>query len=152
MNNSATDTLSGSYGLASITMPDGTTQSVPARCVRKPNGTVTWIMLTEATLEAEARFANTAFAPHDHTAPTTAVLTPNARALETEKQIAYAHLLQFLGDPDRIIQQKGLDAERIAHMKKHPASLTMARSLCLLAGPKWREALTYIPKFYPGGA
>ena len=147
----ATDTLSGSYGAAKITMPDGTEMPVLVRKVTQPDGRVGWIILDDKVLAYEASLGSTDFRPNDQLPPSTEVLHKNTTIStdsDTRREVS-GDLIQFLGDPDRIIAQKGLDPDRLAHMKAHPASLTMARRLCQLAGSKWAQVLQYLPKYYP---
>jgi hypothetical protein len=150
----ATDTLSGSYGTAKILMPDG--QEVPclARKVDRGDGTYGWAIIDDRVIAFEASFANTDFVPADQLPPNTAAVTkkPDPTTITTEdttRRLVSGDLIQFLGDPDRILAQGGLDPERLAHLKAHPASVTMARRLCTLAGTKWQRVLAFIPKFYP---
>jgi hypothetical protein len=60
-----------------------------------------------------------------------------------------ADMIQFLGDPDRILARKQLDTERLKHLKAHPSSATMARRICTGIGGKWAEVARLIPHFYP---
>lgn len=148
----STDTLSGTYGVATIKLPDGTEVPVMARKVAHGDGSYGWAVIDDAQIAFEQRFADTATAPADLLTPKTAVLTKNPTTLtaqDTTARLVSADLVMFLGDPDRIIAQKGLDPERLAHLKAHPASVTMARRLCSLAGTKWQQVLQYIPKFFP---
>jgi hypothetical protein len=147
----ATDTLSGAYGAAKITMPDGTEVPVLVRKIVQPDGKAGWLVIDDKVMAYEASLGSTDFKPNDQLPPNTEVLHKNTTITtgnETRREIS-ADLIQFLGDPDRIIAQKGLDSDRISHMKAHPASLTMARRLCELAGSKWIQVLQYLPKFYP---
>lgn len=148
---SASDTLSGSYGVAALKLPDGTEVPCLARKIDRGDGTFGWVIIDDRVIAYEERQADTEFKAHDHLAPNTEVLDKKVtiRSDDTTQRHVSADLIQFLGDPDRIIENKGLDADRLAHMKAHPASLTMARRLCQLAGPKWQQVLQYLPKFYP---
>lgn len=150
----ASDTLSGTYGVATINLPDGTQLPVLARKVARGDGTFGWSVIDDTVIAFEERFAGTDMKPADHLPANTAVLTkkpvPTTITVdETTKRLVSADLIQFLGDPDRILAQKGLDPERLAHLKAHPASVTMARRLCTLAGSKWQSVLQYIPTYYP---
>lgn len=140
------ETLSGSYGAAKLTMPDGAEVPVLVRKVTNPDGTYGWIVLDDRALSFEASQAKTEFPARDLLPPSTAVLVRN-KISDTDK--VDADLGAFLGDPKRILAQKGLDSDRIEHLKKHPASLTMARRLCMLLGGEWSQVLQYLPKVYP---
>ena len=149
------DTLSGTYGVATIKLPDGSEVPVMARKVDRGDGSYGWVVLDDAVMDFERRFAEdgTKTVPADHLPPNTEVLTPKPRQTtitkdDTTKRLVSGDLIQFLGDPDRIIAQKGLDPERLAHLKAHPSSATLARSLCAVAGSKWQQVLQYIPKYY----
>jgi hypothetical protein len=145
-----TDTLSGTYGTATITLPDGSQVPVLARKITTGDK-VEWVVIDDRVIALEARFADTACKPDDFTTPRTDVLvkhTTIATANE-ERSLASGNLIQFLGDPDRIIANKALDPERLAHIKAHPSSLTLARALCQVAGSKWVQVLQYLPKVYP---
>lgn len=139
-----TDTLSGSYGTAETKMPDGTIVPVLVKKIIGPGGRVEWAIIDDRVIAFEAANAKTEFPAASLPTPTTAVLT---RKNDEED----AHLGAFLGEPNRIIQQGGLDPERLEHMKLHPASLTMARRLCSVVGGIWLQVLPLLPKFYPGG-
>jgi hypothetical protein len=150
----ASDTLSGTDGVATLNLPDGTQTPVLARKVPRGDGSFGWAVIDDSVIAFEERFAGTDMKPADHLPANTAVLTkkpvPTTITVdETTKRLVSADLIQFLGDPDRILAQKGLDPERLAHLKAHPASVTMARRLCTLAGSKWQSVLQYIPMFYP---
>lgn len=149
-----TDTLSGTYGTATITLPDGSQIPALARKVDRGDGSFAWIVIDDRTIAFEQRFSDTTTVPNDQAPVKTDVLTkkpvPTTITVDdTTRRLVSCDLIQFLGDPDRIIAQKGLDPERIAHLKLHPASVTMARRLCSLAGAKWQQVLPYIPKFFP---
>ena len=146
------DTLSAAYGVATVNMPDGTQMPVLARKVPRGDGSHGWALIDDTTIAFEERFAGTDMKPADHLPPGTEVLTKKPVTItvdDTTRRLVSGDLIQFLGDPDRIIAQKGLDPDKLAHMKLHAASATMARRLCLLAGTKWREVAKYIPTFYP---
>lgn len=140
------ETLSGSYGTAKLMMPDGAEVPVLVRKVANPNGSCGWIVLDDRVLSFEAAQAKTEFPAGDLLQPTTEVLVKK-KPTDTDK--VDADLGAFLGDPKRILAQKGLDSDRIEHLKKHPASLTMARRLCMLLGGEWSQVLQYLPKVYP---
>lgn len=146
------DTLSGNYGVAKMILPDGVEVPCLARKVDRGDGTFGWVIIDDRVIAYEQREADTEFKASDHVAPNTEAVTKNPTTItvdDTTKKYISGDLIQFLGDPDRIIAQKGLDPERIAHMKAHPASLTMARRLCQVGGSKWQQVLQFLPKFYP---
>lgn len=146
----ASDTLSGAYGTATMTLPDGSVVPMLARKV--VNGDkVDWIIIDDRTIAFEARFAETTCKPDDLVASKTDVLVKHTTITtdNEERQHATKNLIMFLGDPDRIIAQKGLDPERLAHIKAHPSSLTLARALCQVSGSKWINVLQYLPKVFP---
>ena len=149
-----TETLSGTYGVANIILPDGSQMPALARKIPRGDGSFGWAIIDDRVIAFEERFAGTDMKPADHLPSNTAVLTkkpisPTITVDETTKRLVSGDLIQFLGDPDRILAQKGLDPERLAHMRAHPASVTMARRLCTLAGSKWQQVLQYIPTYYP---
>jgi hypothetical protein len=147
----ATETLSGTYGTASMTLPDGTVVPMLARKV--VNGDrVNWVVIDDRTIAFESRFADTTCRPNDLVVTDTEVLVKRTtiRTDNEERQHASKNLIMFLGDPDRIIAQKGLDPDRLAHIKAHPTSLTLARALCQVSGSKWLQVLQYLPKVFPG--
>lgn len=146
----ASDTLSGAYGTATMTLPDGSVVPMLARKV--VNGDkVDWIIIDDRTIALEARFANDTCKPNDIVSNQTDVLVKRTtiKTDNEERQFATKNLIMFLGDPDRIIAQKGLDPERLAHIKAHPSSLTLARALCQVSGSKWINVLQYLPKVFP---
>lgn len=140
------DTLSGAYGAAKLTMPDGQEVPVLVRKITGPDGSVGWAILDDKVIAFEAAQAKTEFPAADFVGPKTSVLQKNT-ITDTDK--VDADLGAFLGDPKRILAQKSLDSDRIEHLKKHPASLTMARRLCLLLGGEWGQVLQYLPKVFP---
>ncbi len=146
------DTLSSTYGSATIKLPDGSEVPVLARKIARGDGSFGWLVLDDNAIEFERRFKDTTTVPADHLPPNTEVLTKNPTTIsksETTQRLVSGDLIQFLGDPDRIIANKSLDPERLAHLKAHPASVTMARRLCSLAGSKWVQVMQYIPQYYP---
>lgn len=151
-----TDTLSGTYMTAKLTMPDGSETPVLVRRVPRGDGSFGMVVVDDAVIEFERRFADTHTQPADHVPADTDVLTPRKSQPASLKQeqstrirLMAADMVQFLGDPDRILAQKGLDPERLAHLKAHPSSATMARRICLGIGGKWAEVARYIPQVYP---
>jgi hypothetical protein len=99
------------------------------------------MVVDDATIEFESRFADTETVPADQLQVKTDVLVRRdtiSREASTRVRLISADMIQFLGDPDRIIAQKGLDPERLDHLKAHPSSATIARRICLS-----------IPAFYP---
>lgn len=149
------DTLSGTYMTAKLTMPDGTESPVLVRRVPRGDGSFGMMVVDDAVIEFERRFADTETQPADHVPADTNVLTRHAspatlsQEQSTRIRLMAADMIQFLGDPDRILAQKGLDAERLAHLKAHPSSATMARRICLGIGGKWAEVARFIPQYYP---
>lgn len=139
-----TETLSGNYGTAETKMPDGTIVPVLVKKIVGPGGQVSWAIIDDRVIAFEAANAKTEFPAQSFQPVTTNVLT---RRNDEED----AHLGAFLGDPQRIIAKGGLDSDRLEHMKKHPASLTMARRLCSVVGGVWLQVLPLLPKFYPCG-
>ncbi len=147
------DTLSGTYVTGKLVMADGTEQPVLVRKIPRGDGSFGTVIIDDAAIEFEQRYANTDCAPNDHVPANTEVLTKKVAETISHEDTTHRYisgdLIQFLGDPDRILAQGGLDPERLAHMKQHPASLTMARRLCTLGGHKWQRVLALLPKFYP---
>jgi len=142
--------LSGAYGTATMTLPDGTTVPMLARKVINGDR-VDWVIIDDRVIAFEARFAETDCKPDDLAASKTDVLVKHTtiKTDNEERLHAAKNLIMFLGDPDRIIAQKGLDPERLAHIKLHPSSLTLARALCQVSGSKWIQVLQFLPKVYP---
>lgn len=151
------DTLSGTYTTATIRMPDGSEMPVLVRKVRRGDGGAGWVVIDDQVIEFEQRFADTETVPADQAPVDTDVLTrrPPVATISSEQstriRLMAADMIQFIGDPDRILAQKCLDADRLAHLKAHPSSATMARRICLNIGGKWAEVAQYIPQFYPDG-
>lgn len=148
------ETLSGTYSTASLTMPDGSQMPVLVRKVQRGDGSFGWMVIDDSIIEFERRFADTTTTPADQAPAGTDVLTRKTKETISNEQstrirMCMADLVQFLGDPDRIIAQKGLDPERLTHLKAHPSSATMARRLAITIGGKWAEVATYIPHFHP---
>lgn len=149
-----TDTLSGTYSTATIKMPDGTEMPILVRKVICGDGKTKMMIVDDALIEFESRFSETTTWPQDLMQPDTEILTKNDKTtIKNEKStrinLISADMIQFVGDPDRIIAQQSLDPERLAHMKAHPSSATMARRICINMGGKWAQAAQFIPKFYP---
>lgn len=145
----ASETLSGSYGTAKLTLPDGSEVPVLARKVLRADGSADWRIVDDKVIAFEGRFSDTDSKPNDLLPPDTEVLDRKVESEETTQRLLYGDLVMFLGDPKRIIAQKGLDPDRAAHMKLHPSSLTLARRLCWVAGGDWARALPYIPVVFP---
>lgn len=148
----ATDTLSGNYGTAKMTMPDG--QEIPclARKVHRGDGSYGWVIIDDRVLAYEAAQAKTQFPADDHVDPGTEAITKRPTTISTtsEDRLGISgDLLQFLGDPDPVIAAGCFPPEKLEHFKKHPLSVTMARRLCLVYGGKWAAVLKFLPKFYP---
>ena len=155
MNSPATDTLSSNYDAGEIRMRDGTIIPVLMKRLPTTDGSVQWAIIDDRVMAFEAAQAGTEFKAESLAPSTAEAVTRRSVTItvdDTTKRHISGDLIQFLGDPDRIIAQQGLDSDRIVHMKAHPASLTMARRLCQIGGPKWQEVLKYLPKIYPGGA
>ncbi len=150
---SPTDTLSSAYMAAALQLPDGSSVPVLVRRVPRGDGSMGMIVVDDATIAFEQRFANTDFVPADQAPVTTDAVTRNKDTLRDEVstriKLMSADMVQFLGDPDRILAQQALDPERLAHLKAHPSSATMARRICLAMGGKWADAAKFIPLFYP---
>jgi hypothetical protein len=150
---SPTDTLSSAYMTASLQLPDGTAVPVLVRRVPRGDGSTGMIVVDDAMIAFEQRFANTDFVPADQAPVTTDAVVKNRETLRNEVstriKLMSADMVQFVGDPDRIIAQKALDPERLSHLKAHPSSATMARRICTAMGGKWAEVAAFIPNFYP---
>lgn len=150
-----TDTLSGTYSVATIKMEDGSESPILVRKVIAGDGKVKMMIIDDSLIEFESRFSKTTTVPQDLMPPDTETLIKNEDGTtirneqSTRIKLISADMIQFVGDPDRIIEQKGLDPERLAHMKAHPSSATMARRICINMGGKWAQVAQYIPKFYP---
>ena len=155
ITNNPTDTLSGAYTVATIKMPDGTESPILVRKIVGGDGKVKMMVIDDSLIEFESRFSDTTTQPADLMAPQTETFIKNEESDTIRKEqstrikMISADMIQFVGDPDRIIEQKGLDPERFAHMKAHPSSATMARRICINMGGKWAQVAQYIPKFYP---
>jgi len=146
------DTLSGTYSAATLKMPDGSEIPVLTRKIARGDGSFGWCVIDDNMIAFEQRFKDTTTVPADHLPPNTEVLTKNSTTIsksDTAHRLVFGDLIQFLGDPDRIIANKGLDPERLAHLKAHPTSATLIRRLCLIAGNKWSKVVEYIPQYYP---
>lgn len=152
---SPTDTLSGAYATGKLVLDDGSEQPVLVRRIPRGDGSIATMVVDDSVIELERRFANTDMAPHDHAPPVTEVLVRRgdpetiSNEASTRIRMVSADLVQFVGDPDRILANKALDPEKLAHLKAHPSSATMARRLCTVIGGKWGQVAQYIPAFYP---
>jgi hypothetical protein len=150
----ATDTLSGTYTVASLKTADGKETPVLVRYVVDGQGRTKMMIVDDALIEFEQRFADTTTMPSDQAPVDTEILTKNKESTISHEQstrikLISADMIQFIGDPDRIIEQKGLDADRLAHLKAHPSSATIARRICINMGGKWLQVAQYIPHFHP---
>jgi hypothetical protein len=153
----STDTLSGTYSVASLKTADGKETPVLVRYITDGLGRTKMMMMIVdgALIEFEQRFADTTTMPSDQMPVDTEILTKNkqsetlSREQSTRIKLISADMIQFIGDPDRILEQKGLDEERFAHLKAHPSSATIARRICINMGGKWLQVAQYIPHFHP---
>lgn len=149
------ETLSGTYMTAKLTMPDGTEVPVLVRRVARGDGSYGMMVVDDAVIEFEKRFADTETKPNDHVPVDTNVLTRHSgleslsQEQSTRIRLMAADMIAFLGDPDRILTRKQLDTERLKHLKAHPSSATMARRICMGIGGKWGEVAKLIPHYYP---
>lgn len=145
------ETLSGTYSTAKVVMPDGTTFPILVRRVLKGDGTYGTVVIDDIKESFEKRFNNTSTIPNDLLPITTETLTKKDDINNEESQrirLISGDMIAFLGDPDRILTQKGLDPEKLEHLKKHSASATMAKRICIAMGGKWAEVAKYIPSVY----
>lgn len=148
------ETLSGTYMTAKLTMPDGTEVPVLVRRVARGDGSFGMMVVDDAVIEFEKRFADTETKPNDHLPVDTNVLTrlgpePLSQEQSTRIRLMAADMVAFLGDPERILARKQLDTDRLKHLKAHPSSATMARRICMGIGGKWAEVARLIPHYYP---
>lgn len=131
-----TDTLSRTYATATLKMADGTEVPVLVRRVPRGDGSFGMIVVDDATIEFEKWFAGAETIPNDIAPVDTSVLVRREPASVSQEQstrikMYSADLVMFLGDPDRIIAQGGFDPEKLAHLKAHRQSSTLARRICL---------------------
>lgn len=154
------------YKTVDVVMPDGKTKKRLVQLVRDELGNEDWEFTDErirqfdaAAREMDERFKNTVTKPDDWKQPTTKTLDRKGPLIrETNETIKSGGitrcdmrkiLVMNLGDPNLIIQQKGLDTNRINIFKKQGAFFT---TLCYMAkehGGEWGKAAEYLKPDYP---
>jgi hypothetical protein len=145
------ETLSGAYSSAKVVLEDGTTFPILVRRVLKGDNTYGTIVIDDIKEAFEKRFNNTATIPNDLLPITTETLTKKDDINNEESQrirLISGDMVAFLGDPDRILEQKKLDTGKLEHLEKHPSSATMAKRICMAIGGKWAEVAKLIPSVY----
>jgi hypothetical protein len=142
----ATETIMGlpveeTYNVVETTLPNGKIFKQLFQRVRLPDGTEDWQLVDEKIKAFEERFRDTTTVPNNWQSPGTEVLT--ARDRETVHTIQQGgmtridmrrQLILGLGDPDAIIQAKGLDEFRIKFFKAHPSTLTLLHMMAVKHG------------------
>ncbi|CAK0760286.1 conserved hypothetical protein [Azospirillaceae bacterium] len=142
----ATETIMGlsiddTYRVVETTLPNGKTFKQLFQKVRLPDGTEDWQLVDEKIKAFNERFGDTTTIPNNWKAPGTEVLTAKDR--ETVQTIQAGgmtridmrrQLILGLGDPDIIIQAKGLDTSQIRFFKLHPSTLTLLHMMAVHHG------------------
>jgi hypothetical protein len=175
----ATQTIMGvpveeTYRVIETMLPDGTVfKQLFHHVINEENGELTWQLVDEKLKaiddkrkEMDARFKDTAKSkPSNWDPPQTETLKKKEQ--ETDETLGAGGITRInmsrvlmlnLGDPQKIIDQKGLDSQRIAQFKKEPRLLT---TLCMMAYKhddiidkegrrlSWRTASTFLKPAYP---
>ena len=174
----ATQTIMGvpveeTYIVIETKLPDETVFKQLFQHVIDENGKLSWQLVDEKLKaiddkrkEMDARFNDTVKSkPNNWDQPKTETLKKKEQ--ETDETLGAGGitrinmsraLLLNLGDPQRIIDQKGLDSQRIAHFQREPKLFTM---LCMMAykhgditdkeGRKyfWKTASTFLKPPFP---
>lgn len=104
-------------------------------------GVEDWQLVDEKIKAFNERFGDTTTIPANWKAPSTEVLTAKDR--ETVHTVQQGGMTRIdmrrqltlgLGDPDRIIQAKGLDEARVKFFKAHPSTLTLLHMMAVKHG------------------
>jgi hypothetical protein len=149
-----TDTLTGNYGTATLTLSDGTQMPVLVRKILRSDNTYGIIVVDDAVIEFEKRFQGTKTVPNDYIKSDTSVLVEKEKKEDDEEKstrirLCAGDMIMFLGDPDRIIAQGGFDEDKLKHLKEHKVSSTMARRICMNIGGIWAKVAKFIPTHFP---
>jgi hypothetical protein len=151
-NNIATQTVTGgsltdTYGVAKITLPDGTIQNRPVQRAWNDKGDVVWEFVDEKIAAFDARFKGTETIPDNWKPPGTEAITakPDNKTREDVNRM----LLLTLGDPKTIIANKGLTERHINHFQAHPSTLTLVTMLANSHGGEWADAAKFLKPAYP---
>ena len=147
MNNPlATETIVGlpveeTYNIVETKLPNGKVFKQLFQRVLMPDGTEDWQLVDEKLKAFDARFQDTTTIPANWKAPGTEVLTAKDReTIHTIKQGGMTRidmrrqLILGLGDPNIIVQGKGLDEARIKFFKLHPSTLTLLHMMAAKHG------------------
>lgn len=174
----ATQTIMGvsieeTYRILETPLPDGTVFKQLFHYVTNGKGELVWQLVDEKLKaiddkrrEIDERFKDTKKSkPSNWDQPKTETL--ERKEQETDDTLGAGGITRInmsralmlnLGDPQRIIDQKGLDSQRIAHFLKEPKLFTM---LCMMAykhgditdkdGRKylWKTASTFLKPPFP---
>jgi hypothetical protein len=150
--NIASQTIAGSYQIVQVPMPDGTTVDRVVQKAKKPDGTIGWEFVDEKVAAFDAAFAETHTVPAPFTPPTTEVLTPKDplrihSSTNKTKRDVQAHLIEALGDPERLIAQGRLDTQKLQHLNTNKSEASTLRRLCIIVGGPWNQVVGMIPRY-----
>lgn len=150
--NIASQTIAGSYQVIQVPMPDGTTVERVVQRAKKPDGTIGWEFVDEKVAAFDAAFAETETVPAPYSPPTTEVLTPKnpmrmSPTTNKTKRDVQAHLVEALGDPERIVAQGHLDTQKLQHLKNNKSEASTLRRLCIIVGGPWNKVVGVIPHY-----
>jgi hypothetical protein len=154
--NQASQTIVNSLSFSECKMPDGSVQLRPVHQAKTSSGEVVWEFVDEKIEAFDRRFAETnSFRPGNLDPATTEVLTKNnndptsLREMNPTRKHLSEELLMALGDPDRIIAQKGLDPEKLEQLQRDKLASSLLHARCVLVGGKWSQVIQYVPNFHP---
>lgn len=150
----ATETIVNSLSFSECKMPDGSVQLRPVHKAKKADGSIVWEFVDEKIEAFDRRFAETnSFRPGNLDPITTDVLTKNdptsLREMNPTRKHLSEELIMALGDPDRIIEQKGLDPEKLEQLKRDKLASSLLFARCMLVGGKWTQVMQYVPNYHP---
>ena len=162
MNDEAAQTILNSLAFAECKLPDGTIVFRPIQKAITKEGVVIWEFVDEklgdfdrAAQEYDQRVkdSGTTTIPNNLDPVTTDVLTKNVptsiRQMSPTRMHLSEELIMALGDPDRIIAQKGLDPEKLAVLQRDKLASSLLHARCILVGGKWAQIIQYVPNYHP---
>jgi hypothetical protein len=139
-------------------LPDGKEFPQLFQLVRLPDGTEEWQLTTERIRAFDEAFANATTVPNNWKETDTELLTRRPSARETEATVRNGGVTRIdlrrvlvlnLGDPQAIIQQKGLDTDRQRRFDRDKAFFTTLVMMARSHGGEWSEAAKFLHPAYP---
>lgn len=142
----STETITGLpveeiYKIVETVLPNGKVYKQLFQRVRLQSGDEDWQLVDEKIKAFNDRFGDTTTIPNNWKSPDTEVLTAKDR--ETAQTVQAGGMTRIdmrrqlvlgLGDPDIIIQAKGLDEHRIKFFKMHPSTLSLLHMMAVRHG------------------